>query len=509
VQPDRPTSRAGQIASAGLLQVAVNAAGLTALFAVVTLLARRLDLVELGAFGLLAPLAGYLLIVRNMVAASAVRQMASAATDGERAAWFSAAVVLFGAAGLVTGGLMAAVGSGLALAVLDGDLERQGIVGALALGAITAVGCLISVHLDALRASLRQRESALNELWSVLAFLAVMVALIVAGAELWMLIGWNGALPLLSGTFCLVTVRRLRLPYRFERSAVDRARLSEMLPTTGALLAIEASNFVAYALARPIIGLFRSPATVGLFEGPLRAHNLFYAFYGSLGVTALPNVSQLAAARDDEGLRQLVLRGTRYSLAAAVPPCVALILLAGPLLEAWLGSGFEEGGTALALLVSYWLLWSGLAVNHQLLLGLGLAGDAARVMVGVGALTLGLSLALTPALGLEGPALAIAIAYTCGFPLMLRLTLARIRIGPRELARTTYLPAWAVGAALALALVALRIALPSPAPLVLVALGALGVACAWIAYAAVVLRPEERRFIREAIRGAARVGAAP
>ena len=41
---------------------------------------------ELGAYGLVASLAGYLLVLRNSVASSAVRAMAGAAEPEERAA---------------------------------------------------------------------------------------------------------------------------------------------------------------------------------------------------------------------------------------------------------------------------------------------------------------------------------------------------------------------------------------------------------------------------------------
>ena len=49
-----------------------------------TILARRLSVAELGAYGLVASLAGYLLVLRNSVASSAVRAMAGAVDRDER-----------------------------------------------------------------------------------------------------------------------------------------------------------------------------------------------------------------------------------------------------------------------------------------------------------------------------------------------------------------------------------------------------------------------------------------
>jgi uncharacterized membrane protein len=62
-------SEARLLASGALLQQVAQGAGLLVLLTIVTILARRLDSVaELGAYGLVASLAGYLLVLRNSVA---------------------------------------------------------------------------------------------------------------------------------------------------------------------------------------------------------------------------------------------------------------------------------------------------------------------------------------------------------------------------------------------------------------------------------------------------------
>ena len=68
------------LASGALLQQVAQGAGLLALLTIVTILARRLSVAELGAYGLVASLAGYLLVLRNSVASSAVRAMAAPST---------------------------------------------------------------------------------------------------------------------------------------------------------------------------------------------------------------------------------------------------------------------------------------------------------------------------------------------------------------------------------------------------------------------------------------------
>src|ERR687893_1610487 len=87
------------LASGALVQQIAQASGLLVLLVIVTVLARRLSVAELGAYGLVASLAGYLLVLRNSVASSAVRAMAAAAEPAARARMFSAAAALYAVAG--------------------------------------------------------------------------------------------------------------------------------------------------------------------------------------------------------------------------------------------------------------------------------------------------------------------------------------------------------------------------------------------------------------------------
>ena len=116
---------------------------------------------ELGAYGLVASLGGYLLVLRNSVAASAVRAAAGALDSHERARMFSAAAALYALVGLATGVLVAVAALAIAGLILHGDLARDARAGGLGLGAVTAVGVAATVYLDpARRARVRARGAA-------------------------------------------------------------------------------------------------------------------------------------------------------------------------------------------------------------------------------------------------------------------------------------------------------------------------------------------------------------
>src|ERR687893_375326 len=361
------------LASGALVQGIAQAGGLLVLLVIVTVLARRLTVAEFGAYGLVASLAGYLLVLRNSVANSAVRAMAAATGSEERARMFSSAAALYAAVGVATGLLIALAALAIAGFILDGDLAADARAGGLGLGALMAAGIPASVYLDGLRAE-----------------------------------------------------RRI------------------------------------------VLGAYRSPATVGRFEGPVRAHNLLYALSGALAVPVVPTASRYVAAGDERRLRELVVRGTRYTLALFVPLCVTLMALAEPILEVWLGARYDGGAAALTILVSYWLLYGGLVVTPGFLVGAGRAREVAHIFIAVAVANLGVALILTPELGLEGPAIATALPFFVAFPAMLRVGLSASGAGLGELARRAWLPAYVLGAGLAAALVTVRLAAePETLPAVL------------------------------------------
>ena len=92
-------SDARRLATGSLAQQASQVAGLVAMVAVITVLARQLTLAELGVYGLLNSLAGYLLIVQNAAAGAAVKAMASASDEREGSAAFSTSALMYVAAG--------------------------------------------------------------------------------------------------------------------------------------------------------------------------------------------------------------------------------------------------------------------------------------------------------------------------------------------------------------------------------------------------------------------------
>lgn len=490
-------SDARRLATGSLAQQAAQVSGLVAMFVVITVLARKLSLSELGVYGLLNSLAGYLLIIQNAAAGAAVKAMAAARDDREGSAAFSTSALMYVAAGALAAIALTAVGMIFAaLLDLSPELARQTRLGAAAAGAVALVGWPLTVYRDALRARSRFVLGAAAETVGIVASIGLVLALVLVDAPLWTLIGTASAIPLLAGAACMVAAWGIGLPWRLRPRLATRAAAREFLGLAGYISLAEASSAVVYVATRTILGIARTPATVGLYEGPVRIHNLFRALNGAVTVTVLPTAVRYRTEGDERRLRELLVRGCRYALAGVVPIAIVGIVLAAPILDAWLGPEFGQAGTAMAIMLSHWLLNGVLGVTGAMLVAVGAARALARWAMAIGGATVLLALALVPWLGLDGAALAMAIPYVALFPYMLRITIRAVPVPLGELARRAFAPAWALGALLAAALVAVRLTLdPSGAVAVLgTAVGALAVY--WLAYYAFALDAGERALVR-------------
>jgi O-antigen/teichoic acid export membrane protein len=380
-------------------------------------------------------------------------------------------------------------------------VEDEARIGAVLLGVVTAIGWPLTIWRDALRASQRFSRAALMDIIGLVAYAALVLGLAFADVPLSLLIGASGTIPLLAGLASTVVARLMRLPYRFHRAGVTAETAREFLSLAGYVSLVEAAGVVIYTLDRAILGLFKSAATVALYEGPVRAHNLVRALNAAVTVTALPTASKYLAEGDSRRLQELLVRGTRYTLALVVPLTVTGMALAGPILDVWLGDQFREGDLAMVILLSYWLLNGATGVPAAILVAAGKARTLARYAWSVALANLALSLALTPPLGLEGVTLGTSIPYLAVFPFILRESLRVVPVGLGRLAFDAWIPAYSLGAGLATVLVGIRAAVDLDSVPALVGVAGGGLAAYWLAFYFVWMRPDERVLVRDVARG--------
>jgi O-antigen/teichoic acid export membrane protein len=214
-----------------------------------------------------------------------------------------------------------------------------------------------------------------------------------------------------------------------------------------------------------------------------------------------PHSSALEARRDLRGLRASMVSGTRMALAVAAPLCLSLGLFAEPILDAWVGDGFEEGALVVVFLAAALVLTTLTRTGLLMLQGAGRARRPALIVGGEAALNVALSVALARTMGVEGVALATLIAAALTNLVVLLPYICRefdLRVGAllAPLARAHAMPA---GVAVALALLVDRL---DPSGVLVVAAAAVTVAAV---YAGLLLltgvTPSERRELAAQLRG--------
>ncbi|MDP9223543.1 MAG: oligosaccharide flippase family protein [Actinomycetota bacterium] len=472
---------------------------------VTTVLARRLPLSEFGTYALLLSVTSYLIVIQAVVETSAIKTIAEASDQRARDRAFSTAALVYAATGIVAGALVAGLGA-LLLQIwsVPPTLRHEARLGVVALAVVTSISWPTRVFYDTLRASQLFTFAAGAEIAALIISGSLVITFVLVGAPLWLVVSATAAGSFATGASSALFIYLKRLPYRFRRDLVSRRETQSFLALSGYFFLAGLSDFVIYSLDRTILGAFRSAATVGLYEGPVRAHNLVRDVQATLVGPVLPAAVRYRTEGDIERMRELLVRGTRYTVAVIAPLALVLAVLARPILEAWLGSKFDAAVPAMSILVGYWIIYANTAVGWNMLVAIGQVRKFALFAAGVAILNVALSVALTPSLGLNGVVLGTTIPYLLGLPVFLRIALPEFGVGLGEFARQVWLPAYSTACVIGAGLATLRFTvdlatIPASAAAAVAALFAY-----WSVYYVVWLKPNERLLLHNLARQFAR-----
>jgi O-antigen/teichoic acid export membrane protein len=486
-------------------QQAGQAVGLVSSLALATALGRELTLSEFGVYGLVVSFSTYLFFALGSAETAAVRTIAAATDRPSLDRAVTVAAVVYAGFGLAAAILVAGLGTALLpLFHLDPSLYDEAQRGVLALAVTTGIGLPLRLFQDLLRATQRFVLAGVAEAlgYSALAA-AVLLCLFTFHTDLWVLIAVGGAIPMWLGLAAiLLTIATPGARFRLRPRELSRERVRAFLGIFGAMTFIAASDLFINSLDRTIVGAFRNVATVGLYEGAARLNALIRALVGSLSVTLLPVLSRFSAEGSTDHERALVLRGTRYILAAVVPPTVVAMVLCDRLLAIWLGDKFTAAAAATAIFLAWWLFAANSSVANSMMVVDGELRRLAAYSWSIAGINLALSLALTPLFGLVGVAIGTTAAYLAVQPFFLRYALARRRIALSEFARTAWIPAYGASAIVALGLLVVRLTVSLDGTITVLAVAAAATLAGYALVLAVFFDAGERAMFRSFMRRA-------
>jgi O-antigen/teichoic acid export membrane protein len=192
-------------------------------------------------------------------------------------------------------------------------------------------------------------------------------------------------------------------------SLFRRARLREVTGFSVYMLVLDWSAKLNYSSDPLIIGAILDTTAVAVWTVGQRLSLVAQQLTNQLTDALFPIVVDSDAGQHHDRLRKILVQGTKLSLALAAPLCVGLIVVAGPLIERWVGSGFSGSVLLTRILLLVVLVRISSASANLILRGAGQHKLLAYTNASTAVTNIALSVALIGPFGLPGVALGTLI----------------------------------------------------------------------------------------------------
>jgi O-antigen/teichoic acid export membrane protein len=160
----------------------------------------------------------------------------------------------------------------------------------------------------------------------------------------------NLALTLASGGSKYALCRRVFEPLRVTVEQVDRSMIRETYATSLWFLILAVSVRISFFTDNIVLGYFRSTGEVAVYSIAGRLAQYALIAVHAFNLVLMPVAAGYDAQADLMKQRRLLLLGTRASFAAAIFMATIFLAYGGRIVHIWVGPGFEQAGTVLAIL---------------------------------------------------------------------------------------------------------------------------------------------------------------
>ncbi len=188
-----------------------------------------------------------------------------------------------------------------------------------------------------------------------------------------------------------------------------RARLREVTMFSVYMLLIDWANKLNYSVDAVVVGAFLTTTAVAVWTVGQRLAEVVQRLTNQLNDVLFPTVVDHDSASRLDRLQAIFIQGTRLSLATVIPMAGGLMLMAQPLVDAWVGPEFNGSVVVLRLLAFTVIVRIGTATASTLLKGAGEHRLVAFATVAAAIANLALSIAIIKPLGLPGVALGTLV----------------------------------------------------------------------------------------------------
>lgn len=404
----------------------VRAVGVISAVALFPYIASNVTATEFGIWLLIGSIALVIATSDFGVGTSVVRYVSDALARGDDAETnrvVASTLVFYAAFGVAAAGLLLAaftVGFG---AFNIPETERGTTL--LAAGVIAGGTLLVGLPLGTFRQVLvgLHRMDLANAmlLVQVLARVALIVLALEAGFGIVGVVVAEAGAGLIGSVLALILVRRLFTPLSLRHDAMRMSTLRRMASYSLQVFGMSLASVVILQGGTVVIGFLLPVAAVTLYTAAFRIFQVCRDVTGALLQAVAPEASRAAARGDTKALRELLLRGSKFANVVIIALVVPTMLLAEPLLLAWVGPGFVSVAPVVQLLLIGLLVNNNHLVGIGLLTGTGRIGRVFRYHVVWAASSVALSLLLVPIMGLTGVALGMGLPLLVLEPLYVRI----------------------------------------------------------------------------------------
>ncbi len=283
----------------------------------------------------------------------------------------------------------------------------------LIIGAYVALNFPFSVYGGVMAGFQRYDANNLVAIVASLAAAAVNAAVLFAGGGLVTLVACTTGVRVLAFVVYRLNAYRVFPELRISPQLFRKERLREITGFSVYSSIIDWANKLNYQLDQIVIGAFMGAPAVAVWAVAERIISGTQRLTNQLNGVLFPVVVDSDASERQVRLQQILLQGTRLSLAMVLPIAAALILLADPLLRAWLGSKATPSMLGavpiIQILAVAVAIRVGNATGATVLKGANCHRMLAFVNLGTGVVNIALSVALVGAYGLTGVAVGTLI----------------------------------------------------------------------------------------------------
>jgi O-antigen/teichoic acid export membrane protein len=238
-----------------------------------------------------------------------------------------------------------------------------------------------------------------------LAVAVVTVAVLSAGHGLVPLIAATTGVRLLSLGLFAWNAYRAFPGLQVRASLFRRARLHEVTGFSIYMLVLDWSAKLNYSSDTVVIGAMLDTTAVAVYTVSQRLAQLAQQLTSQMNDALFPNVVDSDAAQRHDRLQAILVQGTKVSLALGTPLCLGLIMLAGPLINSWVGAQFSASILPTQILLTVVLVRVSTASANLILKGAGQHKLLTYTNAATAVVNVLLSIVLARTLGIVGVAL--------------------------------------------------------------------------------------------------------